>query len=121
MALISLARAGVIFFSSTRHCQLPWATPGVFMREADGSSSQSAIGMMARAAVLACRSVSDKPVWVSFTCDEEGRTPSGTDVLAALIVMQGMGAAAFGLNCAAPVVTARQLERLGPQIGRAHG
>ena len=68
----------------------------------------------ARAAVLACRSVSDRPVWVSFTCDEEGRSPAGTDVLAAMIVMQGMGAAAFGLNCTDPAVTARQLERLAP-------
>ena len=68
----------------------------------------------ARAAVLACKSVSDKPVWVTFTCDDEGRTPSGTDVLAAMIVMQGMGAAAFGLNCTAPAVVAQQLERLTP-------
>ena len=45
----------------------------------------------ARAAVLACKSVSDRPVWVTFTCDENGRTLSGTDVLAALIVMQGSG------------------------------
>ncbi|MEQ2456720.1 homocysteine S-methyltransferase family protein [Flavonifractor hominis] len=71
----------------------------------------------ARAAVLACKSVSDKPVWVSFTCDDEGRTPTGTDVLAAMIVMQGMGAAAFGLNCTDPVVTAQQLERLTPYAG----
>ena len=41
----------------------------------------------ARAAVLACKSVSAKPVWVTFTCDENGRTPSGTDVLAALIAV----------------------------------
>ena len=53
----------------------------------------------ARAAVLAVKSVSDRPVWVSFTCDENGRTLSGTDVLAAMIVMQGMGVSAFGLNC----------------------
>ena len=71
----------------------------------------------ARAAVLACKSVSDKPVWVSFTCDDEGRTPTGTDVLAAMIVMQGMGAAAFGLNCTDPAVTAQQLERLTPYAG----
>ena len=68
----------------------------------------------ARAAVLACKSVSDKPVWVTFTCDENGRTLSGTDVLAALIVMQGMGVAAFGLNCADPETVAEQLERLAP-------
>lgn len=68
----------------------------------------------ARAAVLACKSVSDKPVWVSFTCDEEGRTPSGTDVLAAMIVMQGMGAAAFGINCSRSEDMAEQLARLTP-------
>ena len=69
----------------------------------------------ARAAVLACKSVSDKPVWVTFVCDDEGRTPGvGTDVLAALIVMQGMGASAFGLNCTSPADTAEQLARLFP-------
>lgn len=69
----------------------------------------------ARAAMLAVRSVSDKPVLVSFTCDEDGRTPSGTDVLAALIVMQGMGASAFGLNCGAePKALLEQLRRLTP-------
>lgn len=36
----------------------------------------------ARAAVLAVRSVSDKPIFVSFTCDESGRSLSGTDVTA---------------------------------------
>ena len=69
----------------------------------------------ARAAVLACKSVSAKPVWVTFTCDENGRTPSGTDVLAALIVMQGMGVDAFGLNCCAgPAEMLEQLRRLTP-------
>lgn len=29
----------------------------------------------ARAAVLAVRSVSDKPIFVTFTCDESGRSP----------------------------------------------
>ena len=69
----------------------------------------------ARAAVLACRAVSDRPVWVTFTCDEDGRTPAGTDVLAGLIVMQGMGAAAFGLNCSCgPAEMEAQLRRLAP-------
>ena len=53
----------------------------------------------ARAAVLAIRSVSEKPIFVTFTCDESGRTLSGTDVTAALVVLQGMGISAFGLNC----------------------
>lgn len=53
----------------------------------------------ARAALLAVKAVSKKPVFVSFTCDEKGRTMMGTDVCAALLIMQGMGADAFGLNC----------------------
>ena len=53
----------------------------------------------ARAALLAVRDVSDKPVLVSFTCDEKGRTLTGSDVTAAMVIMQGMGIEAFGLNC----------------------
>jgi 5-methyltetrahydrofolate--homocysteine methyltransferase len=53
----------------------------------------------ARAALLAAKAVSDKPVLVSFTCDENGKTLTGTDVCAALVIMQGMGIDAFGLNC----------------------
>jgi 5-methyltetrahydrofolate--homocysteine methyltransferase len=69
----------------------------------------------ARAAVLAIRSVSQKPIWVTFTCDENGRTAMGTDVLAALIVMQGMGVSAFGLNCSTgPAPMLEQLKRLAP-------
>lgn len=68
-----------------------------------------------RAAVLAIREVSEKPVFVSFTCDENGRTLSGTDVLAALIVMQGMGVNAFGLNCSCgPDQMLEQIRRLTP-------
>ena len=71
----------------------------------------------ARAAVLAVRSVSDKPIFVSFTCDPTGRTLTGTDVAAALTVLQGMGVSAFGLNCSAGPAqmraraAARQAER----------
>lgn len=68
-----------------------------------------------RAAILAVKSVSRKPVFVSMTCDENGRTLTGTDVLAALFVAEGMGADAFGLNCSAgPDELLRQLERLSP-------
>ena len=67
----------------------------------------------ARAAVLAVRSVSDKPVFVTFTCDENGRSISGGDVAAALVVLQGMGIDAFGLNCSAgPEQMLPQLRRL---------
>ena len=53
----------------------------------------------ARAALLAVKDVSDKPVLVSFTCDENGKTLTGTDICAALVIVQAMGADAFGLNC----------------------
>ena len=67
----------------------------------------------ARAALLAVKSVSEKPVFVSFTCDEKGRTLTGSDVTAALQIMQGMGADAFGLNCSVgPEEMLVQLERL---------
>ena len=69
----------------------------------------------ARAAVLAVKSVSEKPIFVTFTCDENGRTMFGTDVLAAMIVMQGMGVSAFGLNCSTgPDAMLEQIERLTP-------
>lgn len=67
----------------------------------------------ARAAVLGIReSGSLRPILVTCYCDEEGRTPSGTDVLACAIVMQGMGVSAFGLNCVDPAVAEEQLARL---------
>ena len=67
----------------------------------------------ARAAVLGIReSGSRRPIRVTCYCDEEGRTPSGTDVLACAIVMQGMGVSAFGLNCVDPAVAEEQLARL---------
>lgn len=59
------------------------------------------------------RSVSDKPIFVSFTCDPTGRTLTGTDVAAALTVLQGMGVSAFGLNCSAgPAQMLPLLQRL---------
>ena len=67
----------------------------------------------ARAAVLAVRSVSEKPVFVSFTCDANGRTLTGSDVKAALQILQGMEIDAFGLNCSVgPEEIAVQAARL---------
>ena len=69
----------------------------------------------ARAALLAVKAVSAKPVFVTFTVDEQGRTLTGTDGLAALIVMQAMGADAFGFNCSTgPDAMLKQLKRLTP-------
>ncbi len=67
----------------------------------------------ARAAVLAVKSVSEKPIFVSFSCDESGRTMMGSDVCAALEIMQGMGVDAFGLNCSVgPEELLEHIERL---------
>ncbi len=67
----------------------------------------------ARAAVLAVRSVSRKPIFVSFTCDAGGRTLTGSDVAAVLQIMQGMEIDAFGLNCSVgPSEMVPQLRRL---------
>ena len=67
----------------------------------------------ARAALLGVRQAGlTQPLLVVCRCDEEGRTPSGGDVLACGIVMQGMGAAAFGLRCPDPGVLEEQLARL---------
>ncbi len=52
-----------------------------------------------RAAVLAIRSVSERPIIVSMTCEDNGRTVMGSDVAAALVIFQSMGVDAFGLNC----------------------
>lgn len=69
----------------------------------------------ARAAVLAIRSVSDKPIFVTFTCEENGRSLSGTDMAAALITMQRMGVSAFGLNCSTgPEQMLETLRRIAP-------
>jgi len=53
----------------------------------------------ARAAVIAIKEVSEKPVFVTFTCDKNGKTLTGSDVTAVLLMMQGLGVDAFGLNC----------------------
>ena len=80
----------------------------------------------ARAALLAVKDVSDKPVFVSFTCNEAGRTMTGTDVAAALLILQGMGADAFGLNCSVgPKEMIPQIRRLAeltdiPLIAKAN-
>ncbi|HPD88514.1 MAG TPA: homocysteine S-methyltransferase family protein [Oscillospiraceae bacterium] len=52
----------------------------------------------ARAALLGARKTG-LPVMVSISADETGRTMMGSEALAGLIVLQSLGAAAFGLNC----------------------
>ncbi len=55
-----------------------------------------------KAALLAAKSVTDLPVYVSITCGESGRTLSGCSPAAALVTLQANGADAFGLNCSLP-------------------
>lgn len=55
----------------------------------------------ARAAVLAARDLGESKIAVTFACDDEGLTSSEVDVLAALIVMEGMDVTAFGISCPA--------------------
>jgi Methionine synthase I (cobalamin-dependent), methyltransferase domain len=52
-----------------------------------------------RAEVIGIRQVSDKPIFVTITVDENGRTISGDTLLAALITLADLGINAFGANC----------------------
>lgn len=66
-----------------------------------------------RAAILAARERECFPVWVSWACDEDGESVTRVHMLAALFVAEGMGCAAFGLNC--PEAAAlEQLDKLAP-------
>lgn len=66
-----------------------------------------------RAALLAAQEAGCGPIWVSWACDGEGTSVTRVDMLAALFVSEGMGAAAFGLHCA-PELAEEQLSRLAP-------
>ncbi len=52
-----------------------------------------------RAALLAVKETCDLPVIISLTYNENHRTLYGTDPKTAVIVLQGMGADAIGINC----------------------
>ncbi|MBQ3557710.1 MAG: homocysteine S-methyltransferase family protein [Oscillospiraceae bacterium] len=53
----------------------------------------------ARAALIAAREVCDLPVMVSMTFEERGRTFLGCPPAAAALTLEGLGAAAIGVNC----------------------
>ncbi|MBQ8974929.1 MAG: homocysteine S-methyltransferase family protein [Oscillospiraceae bacterium] len=71
-----------------------------------------------RAIALAVRDNTppDKPLFVTVTVGENGRTAlSGADVLPALITLQAMGATAFGMNCSVgPGQMLKQIRRIAP-------
>ena len=51
-----------------------------------------------RAAVLAIKEVSDKPVMVTLTYNEDGRTLYGTPPEDAVVVLQYLGVDVIGIN-----------------------
>ena len=64
-----------------------------------------------RAATLAVKEGGLDAPWVSWACDEDGESVTGVHMLAALFVAEGMGAAAFGLNCR-PALAGELLQQL---------
>lgn len=52
-----------------------------------------------RAAVIAIKEICELPVMVTLTFGEDGKTLYGTDPQTAMIVLQGLGADAVGVNC----------------------
>ena len=52
-----------------------------------------------RAALIAAREAECAPVWTSWVCDEDGESAARVHMLAALFVAEGMGTAAFGIEC----------------------
>lgn len=67
----------------------------------------------ARAAVIAAKRMYDKPIFVTFTVDENGRTMTGATAEAALVIFRAMGVSAFGFNCGAgPAEMLKNVEAL---------
>lgn len=69
----------------------------------------------ARAALIAVKKVSSKPVAVTFACGDTGRSVMGTDLTAALLALQDLGADAYGINCGGNLeLIARLLKTMYP-------
>ena len=63
-----------------------------------------------RAALLAVKKLDCGAPWVSWVCDEDGESPTRVQMLAALFVCEGMGAAAFGIDCPEEAAQERMAE-----------
>ena len=63
-----------------------------------------------RAALMAARETDCSPVWVSWTCGEDGESPTRVHMLAALFVSEGLRAAAFGVDCPEEAAQERMAE-----------
>ncbi len=55
--------------------------------------------METKAAVLAAKENSDKPILATMSFEENGRTFSGTEISAMCITLEGLGVDALGVNC----------------------
>jgi 5-methyltetrahydrofolate--homocysteine methyltransferase len=55
--------------------------------------------LRSRAAVIAIKSVSSKPIAVSFSCGSTGRTLFGGNLTAGLLSLSDLGIDAYGINC----------------------
>lgn len=72
----------------------------------------------ARAAMLAAKRILKKPIFVTFTCNPEGRTMTGASVAAALVICKSLGASAFGLNCGSgPEEMLEVIKTMAPYAG----
>ena len=69
----------------------------------------------ARAALIAAKEVCDLPVMVSMTFEERGRTFLGCPPAAAALTLEGLGAAAIGVNCS---LGPKQLLPIIEELGR---
>ena len=52
-----------------------------------------------RTALLACKELSDKPVFASVTVDANGTTMTGSDIKTCVSLLGSLGAASAGFNC----------------------
>lgn len=69
----------------------------------------------ARAAVLAVKAISEKPMLVSFSLGNNGRSLCGGDPAALLISLEALGIDAFGFNCVSDFAVLRSvLQTLRP-------
>lgn len=66
-----------------------------------------------KAAVLAAKENSTRPVIVTMIFDEQGKLLTGGDVASAVAMLEGLGVSAIGLNCG---LGPKQMEKLLPQL-----
>lgn len=52
-----------------------------------------------RIALLACKDISEKPVFASVTVDKNGKTMTGSDIKTCVSLLGSLGASAAGFNC----------------------